>query len=151
MNTEQLKTPGMSREKVQLTSREIRRNFEEQYAASLKQETPENLDMALEIFERYARGRKLTDIERQIVAQVKILSAISTIRNILVQEIQSRKPANRQVRRNVLSNRRKLDRLGKKAEMREIYEEAVRTGSNVLDVITERAKKSMEQTTLATA
>ena len=141
----------MSRERVELTSREIRRNFEEQYAASLKQETPENLEMALDIFERYARGRKLSDIERQIVAQVKLLSSVSTIRNIIAEEIQRRKPANRQVKRMVLSQRRKLDRLAKKAEVRELYEEAVRTGTNVLDLIAERAKTMMEQTTAVTA
>lgn len=129
----------------QLISSEIRRNFQEQYAASLKKDSVENLQMALDIFERYARNEKLTDTERQIVAQVQIMSSVSAVRKIIAEEIQARKPANRQIKRVVTSKRQRLTTLAEREERRQLYAQAVREGKTVADVISERAKKTMEQ------
>jgi hypothetical protein len=129
----------------ELISSEIRRNFQEQYAASLKKDSVENLQMALDIFERYARNEKLTDTERQIVAQVQIMSSVSAVRKIIAEEIQARKPANRQIKRVVTSKRQRLTTLAEREERRQLYAQAVREGKTVADVISERAKKTMEQ------
>lgn len=139
-----MQTQSITPDFADTVSRTIRRKFEEEYAASLKGDSAEQLHQALDIFERYARGRRLSPTESAIVGQVKLMSGVSTIRSLIVAELQTRKPANRDGRRAANVKRKKEYLAERKSQNRGAYLEAVKRGVTVTDVLIEQMKAVTE-------
>lgn len=128
----------MTPEKVKTAAQIAREKFESEYAASLKKDNIEALQLALGILDRHQKKYKLTPTERQIIEQMELLSSPLAIRKIIVSEMLSRKKMNRKTRRHYEAIMRSLSNVKARSVTQADYLEAVRTGRTAQGVQIER-------------
>lgn len=135
----------MSEEKIDLTAKDIRQRFEAQYAESLKQATDQELALAFDILTRYKNNYPLTTNDKLIIEQMKLLSSVGTIRQIVTSEMLSRKPANRDTRRKAQAIKNRIERVKQRQENYDLYCEAVRGKTTIDQVLADRSAAAAKE------